>query len=393
MLLTLLATALIAAPADYRNPSNWICRPGHNAVCAIDPVRAVVRGDGAITYEQLRAAAAPEADCFYVYPTASKDPTANSDLIPGVEEKGQAASQLAAFASLCRTFAPMYRQVTLTALRSALASSSASGAENPLANLRGDRNLAYADVKASWEDYLQHDNHGRPFVLIGHSQGSMMLKRLIAEEIDGKPVAARMLSAILPGTAVMVPEDRDVGGDFQSIPLCRSDTETACVITWASYRDVATLPSNALFGRSTPPSLRAGCVNPARLSGGAAPLDAILGYPWWIQGVVQYREPPGAWTVDGKPVGARYARIPGLLTGECVVRDGLSYLAVHVEPGVGGGLGTFTTAPGTVGDEAYPEWGWHVMDIPIVQGDLVRVVGRQLAAWTAAKKAPAVPAH
>lgn len=393
MLLTLMAAALINAPADYRHASNWLCRPGRNATCAVDPVRARVGADGSITYERVSAAAAPKADCFYVYPTASKDPTANSDLDPGVEEKGQAASHLGAFASLCRTFAPMYRQVTLTALRSALAASSASGSKNPLANLSGDRELAYADVKASWEDYLQHDNHGRPFVLIGHSQGSMMLKRLIAEEIDGKPVAARMLSAILPGTAVLVPENQDVGGDFKSVPLCRADTQSACVITWASYRDVASLPANALFGRSRDPSLRAGCVNPAKLSGGAAPLDAILGYPWWIQGMVQYHEPATGWTIAGRPVGARYARIPGLLSGECVVKDGVSYLSVHVDPGVGGGLGAFATAPGTVGDEAYPEWGWHVMDIPIVQGDLIRVVGREIDAWRAANKARQTPAR
>ncbi len=106
-------------------------------------------------------------------------------------------------------FAPVYRQVTLTALRAGKMAAA-------------DWGLAYADVKAAFANYLARDNGGRPFVLIGHSQGSLLLKRLVAEEIDGTPLSQRMLSAILPGTAVLVPRGKDVGGDFKALPLCRA---------------------------------------------------------------------------------------------------------------------------------------------------------------------------
>ena len=245
--------------------------------------------------------------------------------------------------------------------------------------------LAYGDVAAAWHDYLAHDNGGRPFVLIGHSQGSMMLKRLIAEEIDGKPVSARMVSAILPGAAVLVPVGKDVGGDFKALPLCRSDHQTGCIVTWASYRDGPPPPASALFGRSPDPALEAGCTNPARLGGGAAPLDGIFGFPWWVKGVVQYRQPATGWAVGGTPVPSRFARIPGLLSGECVTRGGVLYLAVKVAAGAAGGLGDRVAGPGTVGDAAYPDWGWHVMDITIVQGDLVRLVAKQADAWRAGR--------
>ena len=382
MLLAVIAAATLAnAPADYRNQANWICRPGRDDACVPDSMRAIVSEDGSITKEVIRAASAPGADCFYVYPTASQEATPNSDMTAGTAEKGQAASQFAVFARVCRTFAPIYRQVTLSALRSAMARASASGDKNALGQIKGDWNLAYGDVKAAWQNYLQNENHGRPFVLIGHSQGSLMLKRLIAEEIDGKPVAARMLSAILPGVAILVPKGKTVGGDFKTVPLCRANSQTVCVITWASYRDSPPPPDNAIFGRSDNPTLEAGCTNPARLQGGVAPLDAIVGYPWWIKGVVQYQEPSSGWSVQGKPIEARFARIPGMLSGECVSANGLSYLSVHVNPAAGDGLSATITAPGLVGDTAYPEWGWHVMDIPIVQGDLVRLIGRQLDAW------------
>lgn len=168
MLLAVIAAATLAnAPADYRNQSNWICRPGREDACVPDSIRAIVSEDGSITKEAIHAASAPGADCFYVYPTASQEPTPNSDMTAGTAEKGQAASQFAVFARVCRTFAPIYRQVTLSALRSAMARASASGDKNALGQIKGDWNLAYGDVKAAWQNYLQNDNHGRPFVLIG----------------------------------------------------------------------------------------------------------------------------------------------------------------------------------------------------------------------------------
>jgi hypothetical protein len=370
MLLLLIAAAAGAAvaPVDYRNDVAWLCRPGRADACAPDATRTVVGRDGAMQTEPVIAAAVPKADCFYVYPTASLDPTPNSDMIPGVEERGQAASQFAAFGTVCRTFAPVYRQVTLTALRAGGAAFAAA-----------DWNLAYGDVRAAFHDYLARDNHSRPFVLIGHSQGSMLLKRLVADEIDGTPLAARLVSAILPGTTVLVPVGKDVGGDFKTLPLCRAATQTGCIVTWASYRDAP--PANGLFGRSADPELQAGCTNPARLGGGRAALDGVFGFPWWDKGFVQYRRPATGWSVAGTAVPTRFARIPGLLSGECVVRGAYSYLAVDVGPGAAGGLAGYVTSPDTVGDRAFPEWGWHVMDIAIVQNDLVGLVGRQVAAW------------
>ena len=51
--------------------------------------------------------------------------------------------------------------------------------------------LAYRDVAAAWRNYLATKNKGRPFVLIGHSQGSLMLQLLIAREIETNPQSRR----------------------------------------------------------------------------------------------------------------------------------------------------------------------------------------------------------
>jgi hypothetical protein len=136
------------APAknDYSRDENWLCRPGRADACAVDLTTTVIAANGALTREPWQANPAPLIDCFYVYPTISRDTTANSDMIPGPEERSVAAIQFARFGSQCRLFAPMYRQVTLTALfRSACGS--------PMVV---DRVLAYTDVLDAWNYYLQH---------------------------------------------------------------------------------------------------------------------------------------------------------------------------------------------------------------------------------------------
>src|ERR1700730_17876398 len=75
-----------------------------------------------------------------------------------------------------------------------------------------DLALGYNDVLNAWNYYLEHDNQGRGVVLIGHSQGSLVLTQLIKNEIDGKPLQSRIISALLLGTSLPVPRGKDVGG-------------------------------------------------------------------------------------------------------------------------------------------------------------------------------------
>ncbi|MBV9881951.1 MAG: DUF3089 domain-containing protein, partial [Sphingomonadaceae bacterium] len=176
--------AAAPAPVDYANPASWVCLPGRDDVCSRPKPTADLNPDGYGPVVQSAVATDPPIDCFYVYPTVSQDPGLNSDLNPG-EELAAAAVQFARFASLCKTYAPLYRSATLSAIPRALAGQDVSGAFN----------LAYGDVVAAWHYYLEHYNHGRPYVLIGHSQGTIHLTRLLASELENSPAAARMLSA------------------------------------------------------------------------------------------------------------------------------------------------------------------------------------------------------
>ena len=375
-LLAMAATPPLTADNDYRLGRNWLCRPGRRDACAVDQKVTRVGADGSLNVEPDPRPSTPVADCFYVYPTASLEPTPISDMVASSDENDRIAPQFARFASVCRPFAPIYRQVTLTALRARL-----SGAK-----VDWDEERGYRDIRDAWRDYLDHDNRGRPFVLIGHSQGANVLKRLVAEEIDGKPIQRRLLSAILPGTSLLVPKGKEVGGDFKSINLCRASSQIDCAIVWASYRDSIPPPASALFGVSRDPAMKAACTNPARLEGGSAPLDAILGFPWWRGGVAQGVMPKASWQVDGRPVPTRFARVPGRLSGECVRGAHANYLAVHVNTDPKTPFDRELTDKPVIGDNAYPDWGFHVVDMAIVQSDLLRLVKTQSAVWRARRR-------
>ncbi len=353
-----------AAPAnDYNNPASWLCRPGHEAVCTTDQRSTIVRADGTTSTRKWQAATKPKVDCFYVYPTVSLDRSPNSDMIPGPEEAAVVNQQLNRFASQCRIYAPLYRQVTIPALRSAI-----TGA--PMAGI--DRELAYTDVRDAWRSYLAHDNHGRGVILIGHSQGSGVLKRLLAEEIDGKPVQKQLVSAMLPGTNFLVPAGKVVGGDLKFIPLCTAKGQTGCVISYVTFRSDAPPPANSRFGRTQAPGMTVACVNPAAIGGGSGPADAY--FP--AQANTLSEQAPTIWA-RGKQITTPFVQVPGLVTAQCIDRGGAQYLALTVHPNPADPR--TDQIPGDVvqGGKVALDWGLHLIDINANMGGLVSAAAAQ----------------
>ncbi len=288
-------------------------------------------------------------------------------MTPGPGEISVIAAQFARFAEVCRPFAPLYRQVTLTALRAGMGG-------RPMA---ADRELGYNDVKAAWEDYLAHDNNGRGVVLIGHSQGSGVLTQLIANEIDGKPIQDRIISALLIGTRLSVPRGKLVGGSFKSLPLCTEADETGCVITYASFRDTIPPPAASLFGRVQGENMVAGCNNPAALEGGSAPLHAYLS----AAGVGMSSGEQGAWTA-GKQISTPFVSVPGLLSAQCVENELGSYLSVTVHGDPNDPRTDDIAGEVIIGGQVSAGWGLHLIDMHLAMGDLINVVRRQTQAWT-----------
>ena len=262
---------------------------------------------------------------------------------------------------MCRTFAPIYRQMTLGAV----------AAFSTGSDIHAAGELAYRDIAASWRNYLATKNDGRPFILIGHSQGSLMLQMLIAREIETRPtVAARMKLAILPGFNTVVPQGKLVGGTFKRTPLCRRLGETGCVISWVSFREKNVPPAGAIFGFADEPGMTVGCVNPAQPGATEwVPLDSY----WYARSSLPVPGGPIAWSSEGAPP-TPYLRTEGLVSAKCVNDGQRGYLSIRTnhKPGekwtdrIGGEVGVLGMF--------LPGWGMHLADMNEAQGDLLREV-------------------
>jgi pimeloyl-ACP methyl ester carboxylesterase len=362
-----LLLALPAAAQDgphYERDTAWLCLPGRADPCGTPLSTTALNTNGYGSTGQVLPDKAAKVDCFYVYPTVSRDPGLNSDLVPGLEENATAAVQLARFGTVCKTYAPIYRQVTATALPRAFAGE----------DIRPNFATAYADVLAAWRQFLAGRNQGRPFVLIGHSQGSIHLLKLLQEEIEGKPVAKKMLSAILLGWAVEVPEGKLVGGSLKSTPLCTKVGQTGCVITYMTFRASAPPPPGSFLGRASRAGMTAGCTNPAALRGGKAKLDSY----WFSMSPVPPGAQPVTWSSQGAPA-TPFLRTEGLVTAECRHDGQAGYLAVteNADPKDA----RTDRIPGDVyiGGKLNPGWGLHLVDMNVAQGDLLRLVEAQAA--------------
>jgi hypothetical protein len=354
----------------YANPAAWLCRPGRQDACAANQDATNIAADGKLTLEPFHVDPDAPIDCFYVYPTVSKEPGGNSDLVAGPEERRAVEQQFTRFGAKCRLFAPMYRQFTLKALR-------AAGGPHPIAM---DRELGNRDVAAAWRDYLARDNHGRGFVLIGHSQGSGVLTQLIKDEIDGKPIQAQFVSAILMGTSLPVPKGADVGGAFKHIPVCRSNSQIGCVVAFSDFRANIPPPANSFFVRA-PEGMQAVCANPAALGGGSGMLDAYLSTT--SVNVVSDSGPRRAWVHPPRPIRTPFVKLPGLLSAQCVANAHGSYLAVSLHPTPGGARVNDISGDVILHGRAAPEWGLHLIDANLAMGNLIAIVGEETKAYLA----------
>ena len=367
------APAVELKPNDYADEQSWLCRPGRKGdACDVDLTTTVVAADGTLTRETFAADPKAPIDCFYVYPTVSADATPNSDMTQDPAEKNVVLQQFARFASKCRPFAPMYRQITLRGLQPLLA----TGAVDMVPVF--GKGVQYDDVRSAWLHYLKNDNQGRGVVLIGHSQGAFILQALIASEIDGKPVQKQLVGAYILGATFLTPKGKDVGGQFKQIPICTKAGQIGCVVNYSAFRSTVAPPANSLFGRAADASATGNCTNPVTLGQGSAPLHAFLS----TQGrMIAMAGPPlKPWAAD-KTVDTPFVSVPGLLTAECKTNEFATYLEIKVngdpaDPRVDDITGDLGAA-----GKPIAQWGLHLIDVNLAMGNLLDLVEAQSKAY------------
>lgn len=207
---------------DYSLPASWAALPNKR-----DPADSIPRGAIALRDQQAEAV----ADVFFVHPTIYTDrpegPSIwNADITDAAMnrrvDESTILNQASAFNGSCRVFAPRYRQAHYYSFLT-----------KNTDDKRQALDLAYSDVKAAFQYYLDHYNQGndgkpRPIVIASHSQGTVHATRLLSDFFDGKPLQQQLVVAYLVGIAT--PPDQ-----FTHIPPGESPAQTGCFVSWNTF--------------------------------------------------------------------------------------------------------------------------------------------------------------
>jgi Protein of unknown function (DUF3089) len=333
--------------------TTWLCKPGQTPdPCAVPLTATVINTNGEESTEKVKKTSNPPINCFYVYPTVSEQPTPNANLEIEPQEEQIAIDQAARFSQDCKVYAPVYDQVTLDEANGFL-----KELPPPVS--------PFPTVLAAFEEFLNKFDKGKGFVLIGHSQGSGELEQLIATAIEGHPaIQSKLVSALIMGGAVTVPNGQDVGGTFKETPTCQTASETHCVIAWSTYYKEP--PEGPGLGRTVIPGRHVVCVNPAQLvqnneqSALLQPYETTVRFPGQI----------GNFEGEIPTATTPWVSTPGEYSAQCHVNGGAGWLQVE-------GQGTPHDPAEFVPELLGPGFGLHLFDGNIALGNTVRMIALQ----------------
>jgi hypothetical protein len=346
--------------ARYESSHAWLCLPGRSDECAGDLSATELHADGTRTIEASPPpAASPKADCFYVYPTVDMSliPGNHDDFLDRAPMAMATVAQAARFRETCALYVPFYRQVTIGSYL------------QPRRDLDGRLAFAFSDVDAAFEVYLQKYNHGRPIVLLGHSQGADMIARLVTKYFDGDPaMRARLVVATPIGAEVAVAKGSASRGTFVNVPACTRASETGCVIAYRSHAAGDAVDP----GRAKPPAgYETLCVNPGDVEHNTMHAMSRAYLPITDRTRRRMRGADGVTTP--------FMMLRDFYAARCADGpDGYRYLEVAIAKAAG------DVRENPVDFARMPfkkQLGLHLVDYQLPQGDLLDDVARRVAAW------------
>jgi hypothetical protein len=202
---------------DYSKTENWAALP--------DRLDAADGWAGNIKPEYI----GDEVDVFFLYPTiytGSKRYQTQWNAPIDLEKFNKSVDnspikyQASIFNGVGRVYAPRYRQAHI---KSYFSKDTAS-AKKAFA-------LAYEDVKAAFQYYLEHYNQGRPLIIASHSQGTTHAAHLIKDFFDNDgTLKNKLVVAYIVG--IPVPKNY-----FRFIPVCENENQTGCFCSWRTFEE------------------------------------------------------------------------------------------------------------------------------------------------------------
>ena len=186
-----------------------------------------------------------EVDVFYVYPTSwfKEDPSepnicAIDNKIMLIGSQDAFDRQASAFETVGNIYAPYYQQADAAYILS----------------LPEEERWDFAnttpgeDVSAAFHYFIQHYNNNKPFILLGHSQGAMMLQILLKDYMIKHPdVYKRMISAYVigyPVTAKFMAENKH-------LRFAESADDTGVIISYNTQSPLIGAGENVLVTDNT----------------------------------------------------------------------------------------------------------------------------------------------
>lgn len=178
-----------------------------------------------------------EADCFYLHPTTEiglMSYNINYDnYSTGTVLTGPAAgtpdlweTQAVAMADTCNMWAPRYSQLGMLALGVPSGSCSDDKYKGFMVGLK----TVLDDVKAAFAAFLEErPDKTRPFFIFAHSQGSILMTKVIKDCLCGTEHQKRFVAAYLPGGYVPCDVADLLGGGMH---ICDGPEDTNCIISW-----------------------------------------------------------------------------------------------------------------------------------------------------------------
>ncbi len=163
-------------------------------------------------------------DVFYVYPTiyVAKEPVNMNINDPALRSnaEGLLIAQAGVYSPHANLFAPFYRQQTAATQSMEPNNGGRDAFADPVFQ------VGYGDVERAFDYYLKHFNQGRPFILAGHSQGSMVVINLLRNRLNDPALQKRMVAAYPIGYSVTKTDLKK----YPWIKLAKGETDTGAVI-------------------------------------------------------------------------------------------------------------------------------------------------------------------
>ena len=204
---------------DYSQLKNWAAHPQK-----MDP------SDSLPTKLAKNSNTKKLVDVFFIHPTTYVDPTKPNgwsaslkDIALNIKtDYSTILSQASIFNEIGNVYAPRYRQGHIQSYYPT----------NKLDTLQALAafELAYQDVKKSFDFYIENNNQDKPIIIAAHSQGSTHAKRLLKEYFDGKDLSKKLVTAYIVGMAIDPAE-------FSFLKSCATPTETGCICAWRTYKE------------------------------------------------------------------------------------------------------------------------------------------------------------